>query len=122
MEREPTCPWFFAAASHWVNPFTPDRHIPKVPTLEEEPHSVFNRWIHDAPAALDCMVDLMKCDVIYWFCDFDDSTLDERIKDFARKMMAQKAKLFIHTLDKKPPALLITLAEKSGGGVVRKRI
>ncbi len=122
MERAAACPWFFAAASQWANPFAPERHIPKVPTVPDEPHSAFIRWTRDAPAALDCMVDLMKSDAIYWFCDFDDQTTDDLIKDFGRKLLAQKTKLFLHTLDKKPPTLLATLAEKSGGAVVRKRI
>jgi hypothetical protein len=122
MERMATCPWFFAAPSLWVNPFAPERHIPRVPTLDEKLHSTFIGWTRDAPAALECMVDLMKSDAIYWFCDFDDETTDDLIKAFAAKLLAQKTKLFIHSLDKKPPTLLATLAEKSGGAVIRKRI
>lgn len=122
MEYAATCPWFFSAPSLWVNPFAPERHIPKVPTLEDRPHSAFIGWTRDAPAALECMVDLMKSDAIYWFCDFDDETTDDLIKAFARKLLDQKTKLFIHSLDKRPPTLLATLAEKSGGAVIRKKI
>lgn len=122
MERVSDCPWFYSAPSIFVNPFTPDRHIPKVPTLDEQPYLAFLRWTLNTPAALECMVDLMKSDAIYWFCDFDDPTDDAIIKNLARKMLAQKTKLYIHTLDKRPPTLLVTLAEKSGGAVVRKRI
>lgn len=43
-------------------------------------------------------------------------------KEIARKIIAQSVKLYIHTLDKRTPKLLATLAEKSGGTVVRKRI
>ena len=57
-----------------------------------------------------------------WFCDFDDPTDDRVIKEIARKMIGQKVAIYIHTLDKRTPKLLATLAEKSGGKVVRKRI
>jgi hypothetical protein len=68
------------------------------------------------------MADLMKTDAIYWFCDFDDPTDDFVITGIARKIIEQKVALYIHTLDKRTPKLLATLAEKSGGAVVRKRI
>lgn len=120
--RQAENPWFFSAPSTRTNPFSPDRHIPKVPQLADQPHSAFIRWTRDAPSALSCMVDLMKSDAIYWFCDFDDDCDDEIIKSLARRILDQKTKLFLHTLDKKPPALLATLAEKSGGQVLRKRV
>lgn len=115
-------PWFYSKPTPVMNPFSPERHIPKVPTLEERPHSRFISWTRDAPAALVCMADLMKTDAIYWFCDFDDPTDERVIKEIARKLIEQKVALYIHTLDKRTPKLLATLAEKSGGAVVRKRI
>ena len=122
LTRPAVVPWFFAAPVQGVNPFTPDRHIPKIPVFEDLPHSTFIRWTRDAPAALNCMVDLMKTDAIYWFCDFDDPDRDGVIVEFGKKLLAQKAKLYAHTLDKKVPTLLATLAERSGGQVVRKKI
>ena len=122
LTRQAVVPWFFAAPVQGVNPFTPERHIPKIPVFEELPHSTFIRWTRDAPAALNCMVDLMKTDAIYWFCDFDDPDRDGVIVDFGKKLLAQKTKLYAHTLDKKVPSLLATLAERSGGQVIRKKI
>ncbi|MCW1926220.1 hypothetical protein OKA05_26925 [Luteolibacter arcticus] len=122
LSRPAACPWFYAAPVQGVNPFTPDRHIPQVPTVEDLPHATFIRWTRDAPAALNCMVDLMKTDAIYWFCDFDDPDREEVIVEFGKKVLAQKTKLYAHTLDKKVPTLLSTLAERSGGQVVRKKI
>ncbi|MEK7951820.1 hypothetical protein [Luteolibacter soli] len=122
LTRTAVVPWFFAAPVQGVNPFTPERHIPKIPSFEEQPHSTFIRWTRDAPAALSCMVDLMKTDAIYWFCDFDDPDRQDVIVEFGKKLLAQKAKLYAHTLDKKVPTLLATLAERSGGQVVRKKI
>ncbi|MCW1885714.1 hypothetical protein OKA04_13320 [Luteolibacter flavescens] len=116
------CPWYYAAPVDGVNPFTPDRHIPKVPTTKDLPHSTYIRWTRDAPAALECMVDLMKTDALYWFCDFDDDTREENIIQLGKKLLAQKTKLYVHTLDKKVPNLIATLAERSGGQVVRKKI
>lgn len=115
-------PWFYSAPTAVSNPFSPERHIPKVPTLEERPHSRFISWTRDAASALECMADLMMTDAIYWFCDFDDPTDDLVIKEIARKILARKVALYIHTLDKRVPKLLATLADKSGGAVVRKRI
>ena len=122
LTRPAEVPWFYSKPTPVANPFSAERHIPKVPTLEERPHSSFIRWTRDAPAALVCMADLMKTDAIYWFCDFDDPTDDRVIKEIARKMIGQKVAIYIHTLDKRTPKLLATLAEKSGGKVVRKRI
>ena len=90
--------------------------------MEDRPHPAFIGWTRDASASLLCMVDLMKTDAIYWFCDFDESSNDAVIKEVARKVLAGKTALFIHTLDRKPSKLLATLAEISGGAVVRKRI
>jgi hypothetical protein len=115
-------PWFFAAPVLGVNPYSPERHLPKVPAAADLPHSTFIRWTRDTPSALLCMVELMKTDAIYWFCDFDDPTRDDVIRSIGMKLLAQKAKLFVHTLDKKAPGLLATLAERSGGKVVRKKI
>ncbi len=122
MSRSATCPWFFSAPTVWANPYSPERHIPKVPTMAERPHSSFISWTRSATSALESMVDLMRADAIYWFCDFDDPTDDAVIRQFARKVMDKKVKLFIHTLDRRTPKLLATLAEKSGGKTVRKRI
>ncbi len=83
-------PWFFCAPARGVNPFTPERHIPKIPMLAQQPHCAYNLWTLDAPGALGCMVDLMQADAIYWFCDFDDRTEDGVIREFARKAMARK--------------------------------
>ena len=122
LTRDASYPWFFCGPLSIANPFTPERHIPKVPTAEERPYSTYIGWTRDTAGALECMVDLMKTDAIYWFCDFDDSSSDDVIKSIARKILAQETKLYIHTLRKKVPTLLATLAEKSGGAVVRKRI
>ncbi len=122
LTREATCPWFFCAPAVGINPFSPERHIPEIPKLEDRPHSQFISWTRDAPSALECMVELMNTDAIYWFCDFDDPTTDGAIRKLALKVLERKVVLYIHTLAKRPPALLATLAEKSGGSVVRKRI
>ena len=122
LTRSAAFPWFFCGPSSITNPFTPERHIPKVPTVAESPHSAYVGWTRDTAAALECMADLMKTDAIYWFCDFDDPTNDTEIREIARKILDQRVALYIHTLNKKPPTLLATLAEKSGGAVVRKRI
>jgi hypothetical protein len=90
--------------------------------MKERPHSAFIGWTRSATSALESMVDLMRADAIYWFCDFDDPTDDGIIREFARKVIDKKVKLFIHTVDKRTPELLATLAEKSGGKVVKKRI
>lgn len=122
LTRPAEAPWFYSEPTSASNPFSPERHIPKIPTLEERPHSRYISWTRDAAAALECMAELMKTDAIYWFCDFDDPADDLVIKQIARKILDQKAALYIHTLDKRAPKLLATLAEKSGGAVVRKRI
>lgn len=122
MDRPATCPWFFSAPTVWANPFSPGRHIPKVPTLADRPHSAFISWTRSATSALECMIDHMRADAIYWFCDFDDPTDDAIIRQFARKVIDKKVKLFVHTVDKRTPDLLATLAEKSGGRTVKKRI
>ena len=122
MNRPATCPWYFSAPTVWANPFSPERHIPKVPTLADRPHATFISWTRSATSALDCMVDLMRADAIYWFCDFDDPTDDTVIRQFARKVMDKKVKLFVHTVDRRAPELLATLTEKSGGKTVKKRI
>jgi hypothetical protein len=122
LERPALNPWFFSAPAPDVNPFTPDRHIPAVPQPGDSPHSTFLRWTRDAPAALRCMVDLMKADSIYWFCDFDDSADNKVMEEIASHLLASKTRLYIHTLDKKVPAVLATLATESGGKIVRKKI
>lgn len=122
LSRPATCPWFFSAPTVWANPFGAERFIPKVPTLAERPHSAFISWTRSATSALESMVDLMRADAIYWFCDFDDPTDDTVIRQFARKVMDKKVRLFVHTLDKRTPELLATLAETSGGKVIKKRI
>jgi hypothetical protein len=122
LHRPATCPWFFSGPTVWANPFSPERHIPKIPTMKDRPHSAFINWTRSATSALESMVDLMRADAIYWFCDFDDPTDDAIIREFARKVIDKKVKLFIHTVDKRAPELLATLAEKSGGKVVKKRI
>lgn len=122
MTRPATCPWFYSAPTVWANPFSPERHIPKVPTMADRPHSEFISWTRSATSALESMVDLMQADAIYWFCDYDDPTDDAVIRQFARKVMAKKVKLFVHTVDRRTPELLATLAEKSGGKTVKKRI
>ena len=122
MRGSATCPWFFSAPTAWANPFSPERYIPKIPTLGERPHSSFISWTRSATSALDSMVDLMRADAIYWFCDFDDPTDDAVIRQFARKVMDKKVKFYVHTLDRRTPELLATLAEKSGGKTVKKRI
>lgn len=121
-ERLPRAPWFFSGHSPFVNPFKANRHIPEVPRLEDEPYRQYLGWTRDCPGALECMVDLMESDAIYWFCDFDDPTDDEIIISTARKLLAAKTKLFVHTLAKRPPKLIVELAERSGGDVIRKRI
>lgn len=122
LDRRDEVPWFFTAPISGVNPFTPDRHIPRVPTGEERPYSVFTGWTRSLPSALTAMTDLMHADAIYWFCDFDDKHDDEVIKEIGRKILARKTKLYVHTVDERPPAMVSLLAEKSGGAVVRKRI
>jgi len=122
LENKAVAPWYFAEPTTGINPFTPDRHIPAVPTYANNPWSTYIRWTRDATGALQCMSSLMKMDAVYWFCDFDDSTSDDIIKEIAREYMKNKIRLYIHTLAKRPPGLLIELAERSGGAVIRKRI
>ncbi len=114
--------WYFSAPAGGVNPFTADRHLPAVPTPEERPHATYLGWTRDAEGALECMVELMHADAIYWFCDFDDPTEDEVIVRIGRKVLERQVKLFVHTLDRRPPALLAELVERSGGTVIRKRV
>jgi hypothetical protein len=121
-EDPPQAPWFFCGHSPLMNPFKANRHIPLVPRLEDAPYSQYLGWTLDCPGAIECMVDLMESDAIYWFCDFDDPTDDKVIISTARKILAAKTKLLVHTLAKRPPKLLVELAERSGGEVIRKRI
>jgi len=67
------------------------------------------------------MNSLMKSDAVYWFCDFDDSTSEHIIKGLAREYLKNETRLYIHTLENRPPSLLVELAERSGGAVIRKR-
>jgi len=68
------------------------------------------------------MVDLMQSDAIYWFCDFDDPHDDNVIRQIARNVRDKKARLYVHTLARRPPDLIKLLAEKSGGAVMKKRM
>jgi len=120
LNREDGVPWFYSAPAYGVNPFTPDRHIPKVPM--DSPYSHFIGWTRALPSAIDAMVDLMDADAIYWFCDFDDRDSDRVVKRLARKILAKKIKLYTHTVDHRPPALISLLVEKSGGVAIKKRI
>lgn len=122
LKREAHSPWFFSAPREWINPFTADRHIPKVPSGNDAPYSTLMRWRRDAAGALDCMVDLMGSDAIYWFCDFDDPTDNEVIKKFGRNLLKKNVRLYVHTLGKRPPELIQELADRSGGKVIRKRV
>lgn len=122
LDRNEGVPWFYSAPAPGINPFTADRHIPKVPQINDSPYAEYTGWTRDLPSAIDCMVDLMKADVIYWFCDFDDGDHDEVVKALARKILDKKVQLFVHTVARRPPALISLLAEKSGGSVIRKRI
>ncbi|MGJ8724382.1 MAG: hypothetical protein ACSHYB_07485 [Roseibacillus sp.] len=122
LDRNDGVPWFYSAPAPGINPFTADRHIPKVPQLDDSPYSEYIGWTRELPSAIDCMIDLMKADVIYWFCDFDDDDNDAVVKALARKILDQKIRLFVHTVDRRPPTLISLLAEKSGGAVIKKRI
>lgn len=125
LDRHSNVPWFFAAPARGINPFTADRHIPKVPELssvKEAPYSAFIGWTRALPSALHCMADLMHADAIYWFCDFDDKDSKEVMRAIGRKIMEKKIKLFVHTVAKLPPPTIATLAEMSGGKVIRKRL
>lgn len=122
LRSAPLSPWFYAAPTNAINPFSEDRHIPQVPTFEESAYSQYVRWIRDAPGALHCMHSLMRMDAVYWFCDFDDPSRDDVIRAMARDFIASKTRLYVHTLGKRPPALIAELAERSGGKVLRKRI
>jgi hypothetical protein len=51
------------------------------------------------------------------FCDFDDPTEDKVIIATARKILAAKTKLLVHTLAKRPPKWLVELTKCSGGEV-----
>ncbi|WP_411846790.1 hypothetical protein AAFN60_04460 [Roseibacillus persicicus] len=122
LDRAADVPWFYASAVPDVNPFTPDRHIPVVPQADARPFSHYISWTRSLPSAIVSMVYLMKVDAIYWFCDFDDDDDEDVIKYLARIILDQKVKLFVHTVDKRPPSLISLLAEKSGGEVIKKRI
>ena len=122
LDRHDSVPWFYAAPVSGVNPFTPDRHIPRVPQWDDDPYSRFIGWTRALPSAVTAMADLMHADAIYWFCDFDDDDDDEVIKSLARNLLAKKIKLYVHTVDERPPSLISLLAEKSGGEVIRKKL
>lgn len=122
LNRKDSCPWFYAAPVSGVNPFTPDRHIPRVPAGNQRPYSTFIRWTRALPSAIDAMTDLMHADAIYWFCDFDDKHDDEVIKRLARKIITKKIRLYVHTVNRRPPSLISLLAKESGGAVIKKRI
>ena len=114
--------WFHAEYVGDIDPFSPDRHIPEVPQWENAPYSRFISWTRDTPGALLCMSELMEADAVYWFCDFDDPVNEEVMAGIARNFMDRNVKLYVHTLDKRPPEMISLLAEKSGGEVIRKRI
>lgn len=122
LSRPPLAPWFYCAPADGINPFTSDRFIPEVPKFSDYPYSEFISWTRDASGALQCMAELMEKDAIYWFCDFDDPTDDAVIKELARSFMEKKIRLYVHTLGKRPPELIVKLAELSGGKVIRKRV
>ena len=90
LDRRDEVPWFFSGPTSHANPFTAERHIPHVPQADDSPYSKYISWTRALPCAIDCMVDLMDADVIYWFCDFDDGDDDEVIKRLARKILAKK--------------------------------
>lgn len=113
-------PWFHSAPAAGINPFTPERHCPAVP--QSEAHIAWVNWTRDTQSAFSAMLTLMKVDATYWFCDFDDEIMDEEIKKIAALIFDNKAKLFVHTLSKSPPKIVATLAERSGGKVIRKRL
>ncbi|BCX49384.1 hypothetical protein HAHE_32920 [Haloferula helveola] len=114
--------WFFTKPVSGINPFTADRHIPRVPQLGETPHSTYIRWTRDAVSALMSSVEKMHCDALYWFCDFEDSTDDDLLRTLGRTMLAKKVTVYVHTLSRRPPELINELAKRSGGEVIRKRI
>ncbi|MEP2776425.1 MAG: hypothetical protein ABJQ29_16985 [Luteolibacter sp.] len=122
LSYEARSPWFFSSYLEGMNPFSAELHIPAVPQWEDAPYSRFISYTRDAPGALHCMSDMMEMDAVYWFCDFDDPVEDDVMRRIARSFMDRKVRLYVHTLDKRPPEMIQLLAEKSGGAVIRKRI
>lgn len=114
--------WFYSDYVGDLNPFLSERHIPEVPQWEDRPYSRYIGWTRDTTGALLCMSELMEADSVYWFCDFDDPVDESVMKEIARNFMDKKVRLYVHTLDKRPPEIIQILAEKSGGEVIRKRI
>jgi hypothetical protein len=112
--------WFHAVPARGINPFTPDRYIPSIP--QSEAHIAWMEWTQDTQSAFYAMVELMKMDSIYWFCDFDDEIFESEFSRIAKSILDHKVKLFVHTLSKSPPKFVSTLVEQSGGKVIKKRI
>ena len=104
LSRPSAYPWFFSGPVQGVNPFSAARHIPEVPHKDDMPYSTYIRWTRDTAGAFHCMADLIQSDAIYWFADFQDSDSDSVVKPLARKILEKKIKLFVHTVDSRPPS------------------
>ena len=113
-------PWFFAAPMEEDNPFDPKWWIPEVPSMNFE--STFRRWNRDNPSAIVALIELMKVDAIYWFCDFDDEEEDEAVARIAGPILENGVALYVHTVKNRPSKALEKLIEDSGGELIRKRM
>ena len=113
-------PWFYTAPAAGINPFTADRFCPAVP--QTDAHEAWAYYFRDTTSAFTAMLDQMKVDAIYWFCDFDDPIDDFVVQQLSKAMLEKQVKLYAHTLSKSPPNSLTTLIERSGGKLIRKRL
>ncbi|NNC89259.1 MAG: hypothetical protein HKN82_12435 [Akkermansiaceae bacterium] len=111
--------WFYVEPGEGADPLDPEWHCPAVE--QRAAHKLQWRMEKDNVSALLALVQLRKADAIYWFCDFDDDEDDEAIKEIARPILDNKVRLYVHTLKRRPPKLLILLIERSGGELVRAR-
>lgn len=113
-------PWFYSAPAAGMNPFAPERHCPEIP--QKDAHLAWYDWTHDLTGAFLAMVNIMKVDAIYWFCDFDDHLDATAFARIAKPMQESKIKLFAHTVKKGPPNFVIDFIKASGGDFIRKTV
>ncbi len=111
--------WFYASPVSGINPFTPDRHCP---AISSELIAQIRHARSDTASAIVAMVTLMKNDAIYWFSDFKDGVSDKTVAKIAVPVLANKVKLYLHTIDKPPAKSLADLVEKSGGMIIKKTV
>lgn len=108
-------PWFF------VDPLSFNPSPPKVPTWEIMNKSISSGWSQNTVSAFSALIDIKKVDAIYWFSDFRDSIDNDTIAMLSDKITDNGVIIYVHTLEKDPPKIILKLVKKSGGEVIKKR-